>query len=76
VYDWKTGQRLHWRRAGPGPLVAAQQFAEWERQYKDHEVVLIGSDSEKTVEWTHAHYFGRSADDLDPHGVLVELTSI
>ncbi len=76
VYDWKTGKRLHWRRAGPSPVAAARQFADWERQYSDHEVVLIGSDSEKTVAWTHAHYFGRNADDLDPHGVLAELAAV
>lgn len=76
VYDWKTGKRLHWRRAGPSSEAAARQFADWERQYRDHEVVLIGSDSEKTVAWTHAHYFGRNADDLDPHGVLAELASV
>ena len=41
-----------------------------------YEVVLIGSDSEETIQWTHAHYFGRSADDLDPHGVIAELDDI
>lgn len=55
---------------------AARKYSEIERRYPwrdGYEVVLFGSDSTNTIEWTHAHYFGRSADDLDPHNIFVEL---
>jgi predicted SpoU family rRNA methylase len=76
VYDWREGKRVHWMDCGSDAARAAEMFSEKEQQYPDYEVVLIGSDSEKTIEWTHAHYFGRSPDDLDPHGVLQQLRDL
>jgi hypothetical protein len=76
VYNWRTGQREHWMDCGPDARQAARTLSEYEFRFPwrdGYEVVLIGSDSEKTIEWTHAHYFGRTPDDLDPHGVLAEL---
>lgn len=76
VYDWKNSKQYRWMDCGPDCIEAARMYAKWERDFPwrdGYEVVLIGSDSRETIEWTHAHYFGRSADDLDPHGVLEEL---
>lgn len=76
VYDWKGGQPERWMDCGTDCVEAARTYSDYERRYPwrdGYEVVLIGSDSQDTIQWTHAHYFGRSADDLDPHGVLQEL---
>lgn len=76
VYSKEEGRPIHWMDCGTDPVSAAQRYSEWEREYpwrNGYEVVLIGSDSRDTIEWTHAHYFGRSLDDIDPHGVLLEL---
>jgi ppGpp synthetase/RelA/SpoT-type nucleotidyltranferase len=76
IYNWTTGQSERWMDCGTDCVEAARTYSEYERRYPwrdGYEVVLIGSDSRDTIEWTHAHYFGRSADDLDPHGVLGEL---
>ena len=76
VYDWRQGTQYRWMDCGPDCIEAARTYAKWEREFPwrdGYEVVLIGSDSRETIEWTHAHYFGRSADDIDPHGVLEEL---
>ena len=78
IFDWKSGQPQQWMDCGTDCLAAARKYSEFEREYPwsaGYEVVLIGSDSRDTIEWTHAHYFGRSADDIDPHGVLEELTA-
>lgn len=76
VYSWKDGKPVHWMDCGTDCLAAAKTYSEWEHRYpwaEGFEVVLIGSDSLETIEWTHAHYFGQSPDDIDPHGVLYEL---
>jgi hypothetical protein len=56
--------------------VAASQYGDWERKYPfedGYEVVIIGADSAETIRHTHAHYFGRSPNDIDPHGHFQEL---
>ena len=76
VYNWRDGKPVHWMDCGTDVLSAARTYSEWELRYPwrdGYEVVLIGSDSLETIEWTHAHYFGRSPDDIDPHGVLEEV---
>jgi hypothetical protein len=76
VYDWRSGSQYRWQDCGTDPLEAARMYSKSEREFpwrEGYEVVLIGSDSRDTIEWTHAHYFGRSVDDIDPHGVLDEL---
>lgn len=76
VYNWAGGEPVRWMDCGYNCLEAARLYSKWEKDFPwrdGYEVVLIGSDSRDTIEWTHAHYFGRTADDLDPHGVFQEL---
>lgn len=76
IYNWQVGKLEYWVDCKTNAKRAARMYSEYERRYswdQGYEVVLIGSDSKETIEWTHAHYFGRSADDLDPHGVFRRL---
>jgi hypothetical protein len=68
VYNWQESKLDHWRdldREIKDKSLTARQarklYAEYEQRYpqsEGYEVVLIGADSFKTVQKTHAHYFG------------------
>lgn len=76
IYNWRAGQLERWIDMGTDEELAAERYSAYEHEFSwrdGYEVVLIGSDSRETIEWTHAHYFGRSKDDLDPHGMFHEL---
>lgn len=76
IYSWRDAKFEWWSNLGPDSEDAAGRYAAYEKEYppsKGYEVVLIGADSAETIQRTHAHYFARSADDLDPQGLFREL---
>ena len=77
VYDWRAARFAGWSDLGTDTAEAAKQYASFERRYRyedGYEVVLIGADSTETIKRTHAHYFGKDPNDLDPLGFFRELT--
>ncbi len=73
IYNWREGRFVNWVNLGTDAEAAAERYGEFERRYRfenGFEVVLIGADSAETIRHTHAHYFGRSPNDLDPDGYL------
>jgi hypothetical protein len=76
VYNWRTARFERWSELGTDVDDAASEYANFERQFppsQGFEVVLVGADSIDTIQRTHAHYFGRTPNDIDPHGVFREI---
>jgi hypothetical protein len=76
IYNWRKAKFEHWLDLGSDEAEAAMRYARFEEEYPfedGFEVVLIGADSEDTVKQTHAHYFGQTRGDIDPHGVFAEI---
>ena len=76
IYNWRDAEFVNWVDFGTDAEAAARRYGEWERRYpyeEGYEVVLIGADSSKTISETHAHYFGRDPNDIDPHGYLQQI---
>ncbi len=64
VFDHEKGKLLDTRDFGSDSERAVTAYAEMERECGDNpaiEIVLIGSDSYETVQFTHANYFDGSA---------------
>lgn len=63
IYDHEAGELLDMVKFGNDGERAVAAYASKEKEYQDRkkiEIVLIGSDSEETVELTHANYFDGS----------------
>lgn len=76
VYDWRKAQFSWWSDVGANTARAAEAYAAFEERYRyedGYEVVLIGADSTRTIQKTHAHYFGKDPNDIDPLGYFGEL---
>jgi ppGpp synthetase/RelA/SpoT-type nucleotidyltranferase len=61
VFDWKTGQFLHWQLVIEKSDNAIKTYVEFEKKWseeKGYEVVMIGSSDPSTIRKTHSHYFG------------------
>jgi hypothetical protein len=76
IYNWREGRFVNWVNLGTDAEAGAERYGEFERRYRfedGYEVVLIGADSAETIRHTHAHYFGRTPNDLDPDGYLARV---
>lgn len=76
IYNWRSGTFERWMRLGTDAEAAAERYGEYERRYpyeSGYEVVLIGADSAETLRHTHAHYFGRTPNDIDPDGYFAQI---
>jgi ppGpp synthetase/RelA/SpoT-type nucleotidyltranferase len=76
IYNWHEARFVNWMSLGTDAEAAAERYGDYERRYPfedGYEVVLIGADSAETIRHTHAHYFGSSPNDLDPHGFLARI---
>jgi ppGpp synthetase/RelA/SpoT-type nucleotidyltranferase len=76
IYIWREGRFVNWVNLGTDAEAGAERYGEFERRYRfedGYEVVLIGADSAETIRHTHAHYFGRTPNDLDPDGYLARV---
>src|SRR5436309_837180 len=76
VYNWNTARFENWVDFGADSDDSAAAYAAWEQRFpqeRNFEVVLVGADSVQTIRQTHAPYFGKTANDIDPHGVFQEI---
>jgi len=77
VFDWNSGSFVSWTEASRTSSAAMATYVENERRFRPEdgfEVVLVGASEPKTLEQTHAHYFGLARYDevLESLDVAVE----
>ena len=79
IFNWNSGTFERWVNVETNPESAAQQYASFESSKpfdEGYEVVLIGAKSVRTIETTHAHYFGINSYDEILAGIGINVTDI